>query len=87
MTGPLRQSTFGHLDGYEDVNDADRLERDPAMRWIVGGHAVAKQAASASQMGRFETAFLELAMTTSPSLPVCLGPGSTGFATVNHRRI
>lgn len=28
------------------------------MRRIVGGHAVAKQAASASQMGRFETEFL-----------------------------
>ena len=28
------------------------------MRWIVGGRAVGKQAASASQMGRFETEFL-----------------------------
>ncbi|MGB0749929.1 MAG: transposase, partial [Magnetospiraceae bacterium] len=55
MTGLFRQSTFGRLGGYEDVNDADRLGRDPAMRWIVGGNAVAKQAASASQMGRFET--------------------------------
>ena len=58
MTGLFRQSTFGRLGGYEDVNDAERLGRDPAMRWIVGGRAVAKQAASASQMGRFETEFL-----------------------------
>jgi hypothetical protein len=58
MTGLFRQSTFGRLGGYEDVNDADRLGRDPAMRWIVGGNGVAKQAASASQMGRFETEFL-----------------------------
>ena len=58
MTGLLRQSTFGRSGGYEDVNDADWLGRDPAMRWIVGGHAVAGQAASASQMGRFETEFL-----------------------------
>jgi hypothetical protein len=58
MTGLFRQSTFGRLGGYEDVNDADRLGHDPAMRWIVGGRAVAKQAASASQMGRFETEFL-----------------------------
>ena len=58
MTGLFRQSAFGRLGGYEDVNDADRLGRDPAMRWIVGGYAVAKQAASASQMGRFETEFL-----------------------------
>jgi hypothetical protein len=58
MTGLFRQSTFGRLAGYDDVNDADRLGRDPAMRWIVGGHAVSRQAASASQMGRFETGFL-----------------------------
>jgi len=58
LTGLFRQSVFGRLGGYEDVNDADRLGRDPAMRWIVGGRAVAKQAASTSQMGRFETEFL-----------------------------
>jgi hypothetical protein len=28
------------------------------MRWIIGGHAVTKQAASTSQMGRFETELL-----------------------------
>jgi len=58
LTGLFRQSVFGRLGGYEDVNDADRLGRDPAMRWIVGGRAVAKAAASTSQMGRFETEFL-----------------------------
>jgi len=58
LTGLFRQSVFGRLAGYEDVNDADRLGRDPAMRWIVGGRAVAKTAASSSQMGRFETEFL-----------------------------
>jgi len=51
MTGQFRQSVFGRLGGYEDVNDADRLGRDPAMRWIVGGKAVERQAASSSQMG------------------------------------
>src|SRR3989337_4469917 len=55
LIGMLRQSVFGRLAGYEDVNDADRLGRDPAMRWIVGGRAVQGCAASASQMGRFET--------------------------------
>ena len=49
---------LGRLAGYEDVNDAERLRHDPAMRWIVGGRAVAKQAAFTSQMGRFETEFL-----------------------------
>ena len=58
MTGQFRQSVFGRLGGYEDVNDADRLGRDPAMRWIVGGKAIERQAASTSQMGRFETEIL-----------------------------
>ena len=58
MVGQFRQSVYGRLGGYDDVNDADRLGRDPAMRWIVGGHAVTKQAASTSQMGRFETELL-----------------------------
>ena len=58
MTGQFRQSLFGRLGGYEDVNDADRLGRDPAMRWIVGGKAIERQAASSSQMGRFETELL-----------------------------
>src|SRR3954468_9418669 len=55
LVGQFRQSVFGRLAGYEDVNDADRLAHDPAMRWIVGGRAATGQAASTSQMGRFET--------------------------------
>src|SRR6266404_6119237 len=58
LVGLLRQSIFGRLAGYEDVNDAERLCRDPAMRWVVGGRAPMGQAASASQMGRFETEWL-----------------------------
>lgn len=58
LTAQFRQSVFGRLARYEDVNDADRLGHDPAMRWIVGGRAVTKEAASTSQMGRFETEVL-----------------------------
>lgn len=54
----LRQSIFSRLAGYEDVNDADRLCRDPVMRQLVGGRALKHGAASASAMGRFETAML-----------------------------
>jgi hypothetical protein len=36
LGGLFRQSVFGRLAGYEDVNDAERLARDPAMRAIVG---------------------------------------------------
>src|SRR3569832_1495720 len=58
LAGLLRQSVFGRLAGYEDVNDADRLRRDPAMRWVVGDRAISGSAASASQMGRFETTWV-----------------------------
>jgi Transposase DDE domain group 1 len=39
LIGLLRQSVFGPLAGYEDVNDAERQRHDPAIRWIVGGKA------------------------------------------------
>ena len=48
----LWQSVFGRLAGYKNVNDAERLRHDPAMRWIVGGKAPQGRAASPSQMGR-----------------------------------
>ena len=60
VVGLPRQSVFGRLAGYEDVNDADRLGRDPAMRWVVGGKAVERGGASTSQMGRFETELLTI---------------------------
>jgi hypothetical protein len=43
LVGLLRQSGFSRLAGYEDVNDAERLRHDPAMRWIVGGKASAQR--------------------------------------------
>jgi len=58
LVGLLRQSVFARLAGYEDVNDADRLAHDPAMRAVVDRHGLDRSAASTSQMGRFETAWL-----------------------------
>lgn len=58
LAGLLRQSVFGRLAGYEDVNDADRLAHDPAMRAIVDRRGLDHAAASSSQMGRFETEWL-----------------------------
>ncbi len=58
LAGLFRQSVFGRLAGYEDVNDAERLRHDPAMRWVVGGRAAMSGAASPSEMGRFETRWL-----------------------------
>lgn len=58
LVGMLRQSVFGRLAGYEDMNDALRLRHDPAMRCIIGGKATKGSGASPSQMGRFETNWL-----------------------------
>jgi Transposase DDE domain group 1 len=58
LGGLFRQSVFGRLAGYEDVNDAERLARDPAMRAIVGREGLERLAASSSQIGRFETEWL-----------------------------
>jgi hypothetical protein len=55
LAGLLRQSVFGRLAGHEEVNDAERLCRDPAMRWVVGERTITGSAASVSQIGRFET--------------------------------
>ena len=37
LTALLRQSIYSRLAGYEDVNDAERLCLDPALRTVVGG--------------------------------------------------
>ena len=58
MVALLRQSIFSRLAGDEDTNDAERLSVDPTMRYVVGGRAGERHAASTSQMGRFETEVL-----------------------------
>ena len=80
-----RQSVFGRLAGYEDVNDAERLRHDPAMRWIVGGRAAQGRAASPSQMGRFETQWLAAPANLSLLFPTCPASGSISSMVVVHR--
>jgi hypothetical protein len=82
LVGLLRQSVFGRLAGYEDVNDAERLRRDPAMRWVVGGRAPMGQAASASQMARFETEWL----TRPENLAALVDLPGQWIDTVHRRR-
>jgi len=54
----LRQSVYSRLAGYDDTNDADRLSQDPAMKVVVGWKGYDRNAASTSEMGRFETELL-----------------------------
>src|ERR1700722_6554678 len=82
LVGLLRQSVFARLAGYEDVNDADRLCRDPAVRWVVGGRAPMGRAASASQMGRFETEWL----TCPANLAALADLPAPWFQAVHQRR-
>ncbi len=58
VEGLFRQSVFGRLAGYEDVNDAEWPSLDPAMRTIVDARGLDRNAASTSEMGRFETEWL-----------------------------
>ena len=68
----FRQSVFGRIAGYEDVNDASRLARDPVMRLIAGQRNFDPYAASESQMGRFETNTLSAFKNLRTSInPVC----------------
>src|SRR3954468_15807348 len=52
LLGLLRQAVYGRLAGYEDVNDAERLARDPAMRAIVGREGMGLLAAPSPGAGR-----------------------------------
>ena len=53
LAGLFRQSVFGRLAGYEDVNDAERLRHDPAM--VLAARRLRAVRLSPSQMGRLET--------------------------------
>jgi len=65
LVGFLRQSVFGWLAGYEDVNDAERLSHDPVMRAIVDPKGLERMAASTSQTGSWR----RICWPPSPTLP------------------
>ena len=82
LLGLVRQAVYGRLAGYEDVNDAERLARDPAMRAIVGREGRARPAASSSEMGRFETDWL----ATEANLAALTGLSGAWIDRVHRRR-
>jgi hypothetical protein len=80
LTGLFRQSVFGRLAGYEDVNDAERLAHDPAMRAVADRSGLDRQAASTSQMGAslrdfVSGAYTPLSAMRLPWFAVNFGPG------------
>ena len=80
----LRQSIYSRLAGYEDVNDAERLSVDPAMRHVVGGRAALadKRAASTSEVGRFETEIIN----TNSNLKKLMDLSGRWIDTVQQRK-
>ena len=54
----VRQSVYGRLAGYEDVNDAERLSQDPAFRLIGSSKVWERGAALTSRLQSFETELL-----------------------------
>jgi len=83
LAGLFRQSVFGRLAGYEDVNDAERLRHDPAMRWIVG-QSSAEERGFAESDGALRDAMArgaqELRCSCRPVWPVerpCARPKAT----------
>jgi hypothetical protein len=51
----LRQSIYSRLAGYEDVNDAERLSKDPTFRLIGSEKIWERGAALTSRLQTFET--------------------------------
>jgi hypothetical protein len=82
LGGLLRQSGFGRLAGYDDVNDAERLAHDPAMRAVVGRGGRDRRAASTSQRGRFETGWL----TSEANLAALADLSGASIGRVHARR-
>ena len=86
----LRQSVYSRLAGYEDTNDAERLAQDPAMRVVVGRKGSDGQAASTSEMGRFETELLtekdDVGSIRGLVMPINLAVGGIGAPLAGYVR-
>ena len=79
--GMLRQFVFERLTGYEDVNDAERLRHDAAMRVIVGGKAVHGARRRRAKWGASRRSGLRRGGTCRLS-PIFPANGSTAFIRV-----
>lgn len=77
LTGLFCQSVFGRLGGYEDVNDADGLRRDPAMRWLSAVGLLQSRPLPPAKWGASRRCFFLPPTGTLPRWSICQGNGST----------
>ena len=68
---------YGSLAGYEDVNEAERLARDPAMRAIVGREGAAGRRPQPARWAASRPSGWQ-ARSISQRSRTCPAPGSTG---------
>jgi hypothetical protein len=73
----LRQSVYSRLAGYEDVNDGERLSRDPTFRLIGSEKIWERGAALTSRLQSFETE--GLARISQQREAVARGAGRAGL--------
>src|SRR5262249_62276145 len=83
LAGLFRQSVFGRLAGYEDVNDAERLRHDPAMR---GLSAAKRRRGARLRRVRWGASRRNGSRRprTSLLLPTCLASGSSLCTAEGH---
>jgi hypothetical protein len=72
--GALGRTRTARLAGYEDVNDAERLAHDPAMRTVVHRTGLDRQAPSTSQMGHLRSDSNHRPMTLAAGVLPALSP-------------
>ena len=84
LVGLLRQSVFGRLAEYEDVNDAERLRHDPTMRWVIGGNTVTQHRRARSAASKLSGS---RHLRTSLLLPTCLASGSSSCTAAAPREV
>ena len=78
LIAQFRQSVFGRLAGYEDVNDADRLGHDQAIRLIVGSRRRQPQSRSGRRNAARAAVIARLRLPVRPEF---------AYYTVNHGRM